>query len=315
MMCVTVCDVAAPGSSGSYRRLAECNSSGHGTGTSGNGVGEYTSSSAASERSHTYESIPEGHYYPDSFKNGLLVNASLNGEGGGGVTTTLASNIGGLGLLGGGGGGGGGGMNMSMNYSTPPPVSTGLYPDPRATPYSEPEFCDCGCASSFGLLHHFPGYTLTQAALDGYYSDRCTQTLPLRHFRPVVTSATPTSVTGGGGTAGAVGVVGVLGNVNVTEQRDQPSPFAPAFNFDGEENSNNGGGEETGVSGANESQQSVSARPPSRQSNGSRRRTSSGSHYSDRSFGGSTVTRRNIPALHANYFDPPEPAEPDTFQS
>lgn len=79
--------------------------------------------------------------------------------------------------------------------------------------------------------------------------------------------------------------------------RDQESPFGGPYSFDIEDSAHAG-------------------RPDSRLSNRSRRRTSSGSHYSDRSFGGYREgQKRNIPALHPNYFDPPEPPAPDTFKS
>ena len=81
--------------------------------------------------------------------------------------------------------------------------------------------------------------------------------------------------------------------------RDQDSPFGGPYSFDIEDS----GGHSAG-------------RPDSRLSNRSRRRTSSGSHYSDRSYGGYREgQKRNIPALHPNYFDPPEPPAPDTFKS
>ncbi|KAK7103159.1 uncharacterized protein [Littorina saxatilis] len=86
--------------------------------------------------------------------------------------------------------------------------------------------------------------------------------------------------------------------------RDQDSPYggsvgAGPYSFDIEDSGGQGG------------------RPDSRLSNRSRHRTSSGSHYSDRSFGGyrEGQVKRPIPALHPNYFDPPEPPAPDTFKS
>nr|KAG5703488.1 hypothetical protein BaRGS_020122 [Batillaria attramentaria] len=130
--------------------------------------------------------------------------------------------------------------------------------DPRVTTLGDADFCECECAAHFD--YDPPG------VLDGYYSDRSTQTLPIRHLRHVV--------------------------------RDQESPFAPPFSFDIDDSS----------------QAAAAARPDSRLSNRSRRRTSSGSHYSDRSFGYRDGQKRNIPALHPNYFDPPDPEPPEPVQ-
>ncbi|XP_076442745.1 uncharacterized protein LOC143281421 [Babylonia areolata] len=222
----------------SYRRLE-----------GGGGGGDYTSSSAASQtnsdRSHTYESIGDGHF-PDVLKNGVVV-------GGGG------------GMVGGCGGGGGVGMGLV----SPP------FPDPRRT---TPDFCDCDCgaAAAAAAAAHLDLDPAGMLTLDGYYNDRCTQTqtLPVRHFRHVIRET--------GAVAGG-----------------EPPNFGGPYSFDIEDSPHNG------------------PRPDSRLSNRSRRRTSSGSHYSDRSLGGGyrEGQKRNIPALHPNYFDPPEPAAPDTFTS
>ncbi|KAL8619933.1 hypothetical protein ACOMHN_015215 [Nucella lapillus] len=125
-----------------------------------------------------------------------------------------------------------------------------------------PDFCDCDCSAHLDL-------DTGSLALDGYYNDRGTQTLPVRHLRHVVRDTDPS-----------------------------PQTFGGPYSFDIEDSSHG-------------------PRPDSRLSNRSRRRTSSGSHYSDRSFGGGyrEGQKRTIPALHPNYFDPPEPPAPDTFIS
>lgn len=134
--------------------------------------------------------------------------------------------------------------------------------DPRLATPVDADFCECECAAHLDFD--------VPVQLEGYYSDRSTQTqtLPIRHLRHVVS----------------------LG---------QDSPFSapqPPFSFDIDDSA------------------SQAARPDSRLSNRSRRRTSSGSHYSDRSFGYREGGKRSIPALHPNYFDPPDPEPPEPVQ-
>ena len=140
----------------------------------------------------------------------------------------------------------------------PQPVGVTGPPSHRATP----ELCDCDCPSHLHL--HLPAH------LDGYYSDRSTQTLPVRPHRHVTREA---------------------------------ESMAGPYSFDIQD----AGGEGSG-----------GQRSDSRLSQRSRRRTSSGSHYSDRSGSAGRdghCYRRHIPALHPNYFDPPEPPAPDPVTS
>ena len=251
-----------------------------GGGGGGGGVGaagEYTSSSAASQTNSD-----RSHTY-ESIGDGPFSAAA----------ESLRNGM----AVGGGGGGGAGGGGMVV----------GLYAhgDPRmASPLlvADPDFCDCECSGGGGahLLDFDPAGVAVGgvAQVDGYYSDRgAAQTLPIRHFRHLAAGSS----------------------------RDQDSPFGSGgggggcgpYSFDIEDS---GGGSGSGP-----------GRSDSRLSNRSRRRTSSGSHYSDRSFGGGGGVggsggssaggyregglKRNIPALHPNYFDPPEPPAPDTFKS
>lgn len=117
---------------------------------------------------------------------------------------------------------------------------------PTMATLCDADFCNCECAT-----HYDYGAAANQ---DGYYSDRSTQTLPIRHLRHVI---------------------------------DQESPFAGHLSSDFDE--------------------SFLKRPDSRLSIRSRGRTSTGSHCSDRSVTYQDGQRRRIPALHPNYFDPPEP--------
>lgn len=190
--------------------------------------GDYVSSSASqtnSDRSHIYESIGDGVESPRS--------AAYGGTEGSSGTYIHHHD---LSLL--------GGQDDCSRCAPPAAVLA--------------DFCECDCGG-VAQAHHTGMYdfSMLPGQLDGYYSDRSTQTLPIRPLR---------------------------------HARDQESPVGGQLGFDLDDPS----------------------RSQSRLSNRSRRRTSSSSHHSDRSAGcRDSGHRRNIPALHPNYFDPPEPPEPD----